>query len=42
VGGFGLDPSGPGCGPVADHCEHDSELSGSMKGSEFLDYLSDC
>jgi hypothetical protein len=27
---------------VADSCEHVNELSGSVKGGEFLDYLSDC
>jgi hypothetical protein len=27
--------------PVIDTCEHSNELSGSMKGREFLDQLSD-
>jgi hypothetical protein len=27
-------------GPVADSCEHDNELPGSIKGGEFLDCLS--
>jgi hypothetical protein len=26
---------------VADSCEHDNEPSGSIKGEEFLEYLSD-
>jgi hypothetical protein len=26
---------------VAGHCEHSNERSGSIKGGEFLDYLSD-
>jgi hypothetical protein len=29
-------------GPVAGSCEHDNELSGSIKGKEFLDWLSGC
>jgi hypothetical protein len=32
---------GSGQGPVADSCEHANELSGPMKGEEFLDYLVD-
>jgi hypothetical protein len=28
-------------GPVASSCEGGNELSGSIKGGEFLDYLSD-
>jgi hypothetical protein len=29
-------------GPVVGSCEHGSEPSGSIKGREFLDWLSDC
>jgi hypothetical protein len=36
VGRCGLDSSGSGQGPVASSCEHDNELSGSIKGGEFL------
>jgi hypothetical protein len=39
--GCGLDSPGPGLGPVAGSCEHDNETSGSIKGGEFLDQLSD-
>jgi len=28
-------------GPVAGSCEHDNELSGTIKGGEFLGQLSD-
>jgi len=28
--------------PVVGSCEHSNEPSGSIKGMEFLDYLSDC
>jgi hypothetical protein len=27
---------------VAESCEYDNELPGSIKGGEFLDLLSDC
>jgi hypothetical protein len=27
---------------VVDSCEHGNELSDSIKGGEFIDYLSDC
>jgi len=27
---------------LAGSCEHDNEASGSIKGGEFFDYLSDC
>jgi hypothetical protein len=37
VGRCGLDAHGSGQGPVAGPCEHGNELSGSIKGSEFLD-----
>jgi hypothetical protein len=37
----GLVASGLGQGPVAGCCEHGNELSGSIKGGEFIDYLSD-
>jgi hypothetical protein len=33
----GLESAGPGEGPIAGSCEHDNELSGSIKGREFLD-----
>jgi hypothetical protein len=36
----GLDSSGSGQGPVAGCCEHGDKHSDSMKGEEFLDYLS--
>jgi hypothetical protein len=35
----GLDACGSGKGPVAGSCEHGNELSDSMKGGEFLDWL---
>jgi hypothetical protein len=38
----GLDSSGSGWGPVADCCEHGNEPSNSIKGGDFLDWLSDC
>jgi hypothetical protein len=41
VGKRGLDSTGMGQGPVADSCEHSTEPSSSIKGEEFLDYLSD-
>jgi len=41
VGGCGLDSSGSGLGPVAGSCKYGNELSGSTKGREFLDQLSD-
>jgi hypothetical protein len=37
MGSFKLDSSGSGYGPEADSCEHGNELSGSIKGGEFLD-----
>jgi hypothetical protein len=37
VGRWGLDASGRGLGPVAGSYEHGNELSGSIKGGEFLD-----
>jgi hypothetical protein len=37
----GLHSSGSGEGPVVDSCEHGNEPSGSIKGREFTDYLSD-
>jgi hypothetical protein len=37
VGGCGLDASGLGYGPFASSCEYGNELSGSIKGREFLD-----
>jgi hypothetical protein len=36
VGRCGLDACGSGKGPVVDSCEHGNELSGSIKGGEFL------
>jgi hypothetical protein len=36
-----VDSSGSGYGLVADFCEHSNEPSGSIKGGEFLDQLSD-
>jgi hypothetical protein len=36
-----LDLSGSGYGPAAGSCEHGNEHSRSIKGGEFLDYLSD-
>jgi hypothetical protein len=38
----GLDAPGSVQGPVAGCCEHGNEPSGSIKGREFLDKLSDC
>jgi hypothetical protein len=40
VGGCGLVASGTGQGPVAGCCEHGNEISGSINGRGFLDYLS--
>jgi hypothetical protein len=37
-----LDLFGSGYGLVARFCEHGYEPSGSIKGREFLDHLSDC
>jgi hypothetical protein len=37
VGGCRLDASGSGYGPVATFCEHDNELSDSIKGGELFD-----
>jgi hypothetical protein len=37
VGRCRLDASGSGQGPVAACCENGNELSGSVKGGEFLD-----
>jgi hypothetical protein len=36
VGGFGLDSSGSGQGPVADSCVHNNEFSGPIRGRKFL------
>jgi hypothetical protein len=36
------DASGSGQGPVVGSRKHGDELSGSIKGEEFLDCLSDC
>jgi hypothetical protein len=41
VGICRLDSSGPGFGPVSDSCEHGNEPWGSIKGREFLNWLSD-
>jgi hypothetical protein len=41
VGRCGLDACGLGQGPVAGSSERDNEPSGSIKGGEFLDLLSD-
>jgi hypothetical protein len=38
----GLDSSGSGQGPMLGPCEHDNETSGSIKGGEFLDGVSNC
>jgi hypothetical protein len=42
VGTCGLDSSGVGRGPVAGSCVPSNEPSGSIKGEEFFDWLSDC
>jgi len=42
VGRCGLDSSGSGYEPVVGPYEGGNEPSGSIKGREFLDYLSDC
>jgi hypothetical protein len=39
--GCGLDSSGSGQRPVASSCEHSIEPPGSIKGREFLVWLSD-
>jgi hypothetical protein len=36
VGGFGLDKSGSGQGPMAGFCEHANEPSGSKRSWEFF------
>jgi hypothetical protein len=41
VGRCGLDASASGQGPVTGCCEHGNEPSGSIKGGEFLDKMSD-
>jgi len=41
VGRCGLDASGSRQRPVVGCCEQSDEPSGSIKGEEFLDYLSD-
>jgi hypothetical protein len=41
VGRCGLNESGSEQRPVAALYEHGNELSGSINGGEFLDYLSD-
>jgi len=33
----GLGSSGSGKGPVVGSCEHDNELSGSLKSEEFIE-----
>jgi hypothetical protein len=37
-----VDSTGLGEGPIVAFCEHGNEPSGSIKGGEFLDWLSDC
>jgi len=37
-----LDTSGSGQGLVAESFEHGNKPSGSIKGGELLDYLTDC
>jgi hypothetical protein len=41
VGKCGVDSSGSGYGPLAGCCEYRNEPLDSIKGSEFLDCLSD-
>jgi hypothetical protein len=36
MGGYGLDASGSGLGPVVCSCEHGNEPSGCIKGGKFL------
>jgi hypothetical protein len=38
---YGLDSSDSGEGPMEGSCEHDKELSGSIKFWEILEYLRD-
>jgi hypothetical protein len=40
VGICGLDSPCTGYGQLAGRCEHGDETSGSIKGGEFIDYLS--
>jgi hypothetical protein len=40
--GWELNSSGSRHWSVAGSCEHGNEPSGSIKGTEFLDQLSDC
>jgi hypothetical protein len=42
VVGCGLDLFGLGLSPMACSGEHGNKLPSSIKGSEFLDQLSDC
>jgi len=42
VGKWGKNACGSERGSVSGCCEHGNELSGSTKGREFLDWLSDC
>jgi hypothetical protein len=37
----GLNSSGSGYGPVAASCEHSNEPSVSIKGGEFLNWMTD-
>jgi hypothetical protein len=37
----GVDASASGDGPLAGFCEHGNEHSGSIKGGQFRDWLSD-
>ena len=39
MGRHGIDWSGIGQGQLVGSCECNAELSGSVKGGEFLDYL---
>jgi len=41
MGRCGLDASGLEQGPVSGFCEYSNEPSGSIKGREFFDKLSD-
>jgi hypothetical protein len=42
MGVCGLESSDSGWEQVVGFCEHSDEPPGSVKGREFLDYLSDC
>jgi len=39
MGGFGLEPCGSGQGLMAGCCDHSNGVSGSIKHTEFIEFL---